>query len=257
MGAEGAFEERVARLTEAVAGARHCVVLTGAGISTESGIPDFRSPQSGLWNRLDPWETLSAAAFWRDPPGFYRVALSSWLPPMLKARPGPAHRVLARLEQAGFVKAIITQNIDGLHQRAGSRRVVEVHGHVRYARCTGCGKPHEFADLMGRLQADPDGGAYCVCGGPIKPAVVLFGDPMPPEFDEAVREAVQAALMVVVGSSLSVEPAGSLPPLARRVAINNLQPTWMDPQALVVLPYPAGAVWPEVARRLRQLGVLS
>ncbi len=251
------FEQQIAQLAELVARSDHCVVLTGAGISTESGIPDFRSPQSGLWNRLDPWETLSAAAFWRDPAGFYRVALATWLPPVLQATPGLAHQVLARMEAAGLVKAIITQNIDGLHQRAGSRRVIEVHGHVRWARCTGCGKVHPFEDLVRRLQSDPQEGAYCGCGKPIKPAVVLFGDPMPVEFDEAVREAAQADLMVVVGSSLSVEPAASLPTLARRVVINNLQPTWMDSRAALCLPHPAGRVWTQVARQLRQLGVLS
>ncbi len=246
---DGAFEQAVDRLVEAVVDARHCVVLTGAGISTESGIPDFRSPGVGLWERLDPMEAMSAAAFWRDPVRFYRLAAETWLPPLWQARPNVAHRVLAELEREGLVQAVITQNIDGLHQRAGSRRVLEVHGHVRSARCTRCRRSHELPDLVARLQAGEQG-PYCTCGGPIKPAVVLFGDPMPPAFEEAVAEAARADLMVVVGSSLAVDPANSLPALAQRVVVNNLEPTWVDGRALVRLPYRASRVWGAVRQRL-------
>ncbi|HEY8426582.1 MAG TPA: Sir2 family NAD-dependent protein deacetylase [Limnochordales bacterium] len=250
-----AFEEAVDRLVEAMMQARHCVVLTGAGISTESGIPDFRSPGVGLWERLDPMEVMSAAAFWRDPVRFYRVAAETWLPPLWQARPNVAHRVLAQLERQGLVRAVITQNIDGLHQRAGSRRVLEVHGHVRSARCTRCGRTYDLPELVARLQAG-DQEPYCTCGGPIKPAVVLFGDPMPPVFEEAIAEAARADLMVVVGSSLVVDPANSLPALAQRVAINNLEPTWVDNRAVVRLPYRACRVWGAVRERLVALRVL-
>lgn len=240
---------------EALLGARHAVVLTGAGISTESGIPDFRSPGTGLWERMDPMETLSARAFWENPARFYRVAAETWLPPLLEARPNAAHQVLARLEAAGVVKCVITQNIDGLHHKAGSRRVLEVHGHLRWAKCTRCGRRYDLEAVLRQL-LDSNVGPYCPCGGPIKPMVVLFGDPMPPAFEEALAESARCDLMVVVGSSLTVDPANALPVLAPRVIINNLQPTPMDERAALRLPYPAGVVWAAVAQRLTALRVL-
>lgn len=243
------FVRAVEALVEALLEARYCVVLTGAGISTESGIPDFRSPGTGLWERVDPMEAMSVAAFWRDPVRFYRLAGETWLPPLLGARPNVAHRVLAELEQRGFVRAVITQNIDGLHQQAGSRRVLEVHGHARLARCTRCGRSYELAPLVERIRQEP-AVAFCACGGAIKPMVVLFGDPMPPAFEEAMAEAARADLMVVVGSSLTVDPANALPALAGRVVVNNLEPTWVDHRAAVRLPFRAGAVWGAVRERL-------
>lgn len=249
------FQQAIEELVEALLGARYCVVLTGAGISTESGIPDFRSPGVGLWERIDPMEAMSVAAFWRDPARFYRMASETWLPPLLQARPNVAHRVLAELEARGVVRAVITQNIDGLHQKAGSRRVLEVHGHVRSARCTRCGRLYEMPELLQRIHQTAEA-AWCACGGAIKPLVVLFGDPMPPAFEEALAEAARADLMVVVGSSLTVDPANALPALARRVIINNLEPTWVDGRAALRLPYRAGNVWGAVQERLAALRVL-
>ncbi|MBE3597946.1 MAG: Sir2 family NAD-dependent protein deacetylase [Limnochordaceae bacterium] len=249
------FERDVTALVDALVQASHCVVLTGAGASTDSGIPDFRSPGTGLWERLDPMETMSVHAFWQDPGRFYRLASETWLPPLLGARPNTVHYVLAGLEAAGLVKAVITQNIDGLHQKAGSRRVLEVHGHVRSARCTRCGRHYDLTALVQRLR-QAGIGPYCTCGGPIKPGIVLFGDPMPPAFEDAVSEAARADLMVVVGSSLTVDPANSLPALAQQVIVNNLQPTWVDGRAVLRLPYPASQVWRAVADRLRALSIL-
>ena len=248
-----AFEAAVDRLVEALLQARYCVVLTGAGISTDSGIPDFRSPGVGLWERVDPMEAMSAEAFWRDPEAFYRLAIETWLPPLLEARPNVSHRVLAELERRGMVRAVITQNIDGLHTAAGSRRVLEVHGHVRTARCTRCGRLYPLPELVARLRHQQQG-PYCACGGALKPSVVLFGDPMPPAFEEAMAEAARADLMVVVGSSLVVDPANALPALAERVIINNLEPTWVDRRAVLRLPYRASQVWGAVQERLAALG---
>lgn len=249
---EPAFERRVETLARAMARARHCVVLTGAGISTDSGIPDFRSPGTGLWELLDPVETMSARVFRENPSRFLRVAAETWLSPVLDASPNPAHHVLARLEAAGVVKAIITQNIDGLHLKAGSRRVLEVHGHVRTARCTRCGRYFDLPAMIRRMREVGEEPA-CACGGAVKPQVVLFGDPMPPAFEEAMAEAARADLMVVVGSSLTVDPANTLPVLAEHVIINNLQPTYLDRRALVVLPYRARDVWQAVGAKLHVL----
>ncbi len=196
--------------------AAHVVALTGAGISTPSGIPDFRSADSGLWRHVDPLEVASIWAFCNCPAAFY-----DWIRPLVQrlsvAEPNAAHRALAELEAHGCLEAVITQNVDSLHQRAGSRRVFEIHGHARSATCLRCGQA-AAADLLWPIVlrgALPPPCAHC--GGLVKPDVVLFGEPLP---YEALSQAQQAALacdvMLVVGTSLEVMPAADLPLLARR-----------------------------------------
>ena len=202
-----------------------CVVLTGAGISTESGIPDFRSA-SGIWSQYDPMEYATIDAFRRDPEKvweFYALRLGN----LADAEPNAGHRALAELERRGLVQAIVTQNIDGLHQRAGSREVIEVHGSIRSATCLECGTEAPLerpAQLCAR------------CGAIMKPGVVMFGELLPEAaMAKAVELARGAGLLLVVGSTLEVYPVAGLPDetlsSGGALAIVNRGPTAYDTRA--------------------------
>jgi NAD-dependent deacetylase len=214
------------------------VVLTGAGISTESGIPDFRSP-TGIWAEVDPFEVATIDAFRRDPEGvwrFYRTRIHS----LLEAEPNPGHHALAELERRGLVQAVVTQNIDTLHTRAGSRDVVEVHGSICSSVCLSCGREQGLEDVLAQLQERP--APLCAaCGAILKPGVVLFGELLPTAaIDRATELARSAELMLVVGSSLEVWPVAGLPLDARAVAIVNRGPTALDERALLKIDAGAG-----------------
>jgi NAD-dependent protein deacetylase/lipoamidase len=215
-----------------------CVVLTGAGVSTESGIPDFRSA-SGIWATVDPFEVASIQAFKRDPArvwSFYRERI-----PLLRAAaPNAAHVAIAELEQRGLVQAVVTQNIDTLHTRAGSDNVIEVHGSIRSARCLNC-LWTEPADAVLAQLAESAVPTCPQCGEVLKPGVVLFGELLPPEaMERATQLARGARLVIVVGSSLEVWPVAGLPLEARAFAILNRGPTTLDEQALLKIDAPAG-----------------
>lgn len=208
-----------------------CVVLTGAGVSTESGIPDFRSP-TGIWAEVDPFEVASIQAFGRDPERvwrFYRERIHL----LRDAEPNSAHRALAELERRGVVAAVVTQNIDTLHSRAGSREVVEVHGSIRSARCLRCLWSEPADAVLAQLETAP--APLCPhCGEVLKPGVVLFGELLPAaEMERATQLARSARLVLVVGSSLEVWPVAGLPLEARAFAIVNRGPTALDDHALL------------------------
>ncbi|MFN2289758.1 MAG: NAD-dependent protein deacylase [Anaerolineae bacterium] len=231
-------EDKLEQAAELIRRARHMIAFTGAGHSTASGIPDFRSPGSGLWEKANPMLVASIWAFRLNPKGFY-----DWIRPlaqtMLSAPPNPAHNALAALEELGILKTIVTQNIDNLHQRAGSRRVLELHGHMRDATCIHCYK--EVAIDPAFEQMILDGKVpHCKCGGVLKPNVILFGEQLPVRvFNKAMEEARRADLILVAGSSLEVTPAADIPFLAvesgARAIIVNLQPTCFDERADVVI----------------------
>jgi NAD-dependent deacetylase len=215
-----------------------CVVLTGAGVSTESGIPDFRS-ETGIWAEVDPFEVASLRAFHRNPErvwAFYRERIHL----LREAEPNAAHLALAELERRGLVQAVITQNIDTLHTRAGSRDVVEVHGSIRSARCLGCLWTEPADAVLAQLEAAPV--PTCPhCGEALKPGVVLFGEVLPSaEMERATQLARAARLLLVVGSSLEVWPVAGLPLEARSFAIVNRGPTALDDQALLKVDAGAG-----------------
>ncbi|HWG55383.1 MAG TPA: NAD-dependent deacylase [Gaiellaceae bacterium] len=220
-----------------------CVVLTGAGVSTESGIPDFRSA-GGIWAEFDPLEVASIDGFRRDPTRvweFYRLRLSL----LADAQPNDGHRALARLEQLGLVRAVVTQNVDGLHQAAGSADVVEVHGSIRGAVCIRCGSRYAADEVGARLPVP-----HCDCGEVLKPGVVMFGELLPVAALERASELARAArLLLVVGSTLEVHPVGSLPfETLRRggsLAIVNRGPTALDEEADLRLDGSAGAILQE------------
>jgi len=230
------------RLPELIRGRQPCVVLTGAGVSTESGIPDFRSA-TGIWARYDPMEYATIAAFRRDPVkvwDFYAKRLEV----LTEARPNAAHHALAELERRGLVRAVITQNIDRLHELAGSRELVEVHGSVRTSSCLACGERVPLEKVVRLLESAP--APPCPrCREILKPDVVMFGEAMPePETARAFELAREAALLLVVGSSLEVYPVASLPQetldAGGALAIVNRGGTPYDRAAVLTLDAPAG-----------------
>jgi NAD-dependent deacetylase len=240
------------QLAELIRSRQPCVVLTGAGISTESGIPDFRSP-NGLWAKFDPLEYGSIEAFRRDPLkvwSFYKPRVTM----LTEAEPNPAHRALAELERLGFVEAVVTQNIDLLHERAGSREVVEVHGSIRKATCPGCGEGHALERVL-ELLANADAPACPACGELLKPDVVFFGELLPTdEIDRAFELARRARLLLVIGSSLEVHPIAGLPRetlgAGGELAIVNRGPTPYDREAALRIDENAGDVLPAVLKAL-------
>jgi len=202
----------VERLAELVAGSGCTVVLTGAGVSVPSGIPDFRTPETGLWANVDPMEVAHIDVFERDPARFwsyYRPRFHS----LADKRPNRAHEALAELERRGLIEGVITQNIDRLHRAAGSRNVVEVHGSIETSSCTRCATAYELEEVEALF--DERGVAVCTsCRGAVKPDVVLFGELLPESaVVRATDLAERAELMICVGSSLAVHPVARLPRL--------------------------------------------
>src|SRR4051812_38507678 len=229
-----------------------CVVLTGAGVSTESGIPDFRSP-TGIWAEFDPAEYASLPAFRADPAKVWRF-YKPRIELLTEAEPNAAHRALAALEQAGFVEAVGTQNIDLLHERAGSRNLVEVHGSIRTATCPACGSSYARGTVVAKLE-HADAPACDSCGAILKPDVVFFGELLPTDaIERAFELARRARLLLVVGSSLEVHPVAALPEetliAGGSVAILNQGPTPYDGRADLKLEEKAGKVLGAVADAL-------
>jgi NAD-dependent deacetylase len=225
------------------------VAITGAGISVESGIPDFRSP-GGLWERFDPMEYATIRAFKKDPAKVW-VMLKEMDEIMVRARPNPAHQALAELEKRGMLLGVITQNVDNLHQAAGSVNVVEYHGNAHRFACTNCkgSWPREALDFD-QLPL------YCYCGGLIKPDVVFFGEPIPEEASYKANALVLSSdLVLIIGSSMEVAPANMLPQVAKSagavIVESNREHTRLTAYLTdYFLPGPAGVVWPEVMEEL-------
>ena len=227
-------ESGTARLAELLAGSSRAVVLTGAGVWVPSGLPDFRTPETGLWANVDPMEVAHIDVFERDPERFW-----SYYRPRFHElgdkRPNGAHRVLAELERRGLVEGVVTQNIDRLHRAAGSRNVVEVHGSIETSSCIRCAASYEIEEIDGLF--DERGVAICAgCGGAVKPDVVLFGELLPEGAIVRARDlAERAELMICVGSSLAVHPVAGLPQLTLesggRLAIVTKGPTPYDEDA--------------------------
>ena len=227
------------RLAELLRTARRAVVLTGAGISVPSGIPDFRSPGSGLWETVDPMEVAHIDAWRRDPDRFWAFYAERFAR-LADRRPNQAHEAVAELERRGRVRAVITQNVDRLHRLAGSRRVVEVHGSIESSVCLQCGGRVPLERVMG-LIALGEGAPECpACIAPLKPDVVLFGELLPESaMADAQALAAEADLMVCIGSSLEVYPVAGLPGVTLaeggRLALVTRGPTPYDARADVKL----------------------
>jgi NAD-dependent deacetylase len=239
------------RAAELLKNARHGVAFTGAGISTPSGIPDFRSRSNSLWNRSDPMKVASLTSFRRTPQIFF-----DWLRPLAcqisQAQPNPAHQALADLEQNGVLKAIITQNIDGLHQRAGSHTVLEVHGSMTTLTCPVCHACYPSADFFGPFIQDGTLPSCPDCQNTLKPDFVLFEEQLPIHIWNAAKQnSLAADVFLVAGSSLTVMPAAGLPTLAvennAAIIVVNFTPTYLDESATVLIPGDVAEVLPRIA----------
>jgi NAD-dependent deacetylase len=240
-------------LAELIREHQPCVALTGAGASTESGIPDFRSP-SGMWAQFDPQEYATLGAFRRDPEKVWRFYAPRFRM-LAAAEPSRVHAALADLERLGLLEAVVTQNIDLLHERAGSRDVVEVHGSIRTSTCPACGARRPLAEVL-QLLEEEGGSLRCRdCGATLKPDVVFFDELLPPEaVDRAFELARRARLLLVVGTSLEVWPVAGVPDetleAGGRLAIVNQSPTRLDDRADVVIREPAGGVLEDAVEAL-------
>ncbi|MGH3039675.1 MAG: SIR2 family NAD-dependent protein deacylase [Gaiellaceae bacterium] len=240
------------RLAALIRDNQPCVVLTGAGVSTESGVPDFRSA-SGIWAEFDPREYATLGAFRRDPEKVWRFYAPRFAM-LTAAEPNAAHLGLAALERRGLVRAVVTQNIDLLHERAGSQDVIEVHGSIRTSSCPGCGERSALADVVPLIEGH--GAPPCpACGAILKPDVVFFDELLPEgAMERATALVEEAGLLLVVGSSLEVYPVADLPratlAAGGKVAVVNRTPTWVDGRAELVLRESAGEVLEAVAGAL-------
>ncbi len=237
-----------------LAQADYAIAFTGAGISTNSGIPDFRSPNSGLWENLDPLTVASIYGFRQNPQVFY-----DWIYPLarltLSAKPNPAHHALAAMEAAGILHAIITQNIDMLHTAAGNTNVYELHGHLREVTCTHCFAVYPAQPVLLRFLEDRQVPHCPQCNGVIKPNVILYGEQLPVrELINARQVANKADVILIIGSSLEVAPASELPWVAAKngakLIIVNLEPTPVDHMADICIHADAAVVLPQIMRQL-------
>ena len=207
------------------------VVLTGAGISTESGIPDFRSP-NGIWSKFDS-ATFSSDVLYEDPERFYKSSLKllEFLYSIKNAKPNKAHLILAKMESLGYISSIITQNIDGLHSKAGSKKVYEVHGNLEEGYCINCGSKVTFNILIEKILSNELPPRCTRCGGVLRPNIILFGDLLPDSFLGATVEVRNSGLLIIIGSSLEVSPANSLPYESKKFIIINESRTYFDSMA--------------------------
>jgi NAD-dependent deacetylase len=250
----GQTKTKIEYTAELLRNAKNAVVLTGAGISTPSGIPDFRSEGTGLWSRDEPLEVASLSTFRTDPKRFF-----VWFRPLASliysAEPNPAHIALAELEKAGRLQSIITQNIDALHHKAGSENVIEMHGTLRTLSCTQCFHKAEAGNYLksfveqGELPKCPE------CNSLMKPDVILFGEQLPQQaWHDAQRASRQCDLMMVAGSSLEVLPVAGLPMQAidrgSHLVILNNTATYLDVRADIIIQEDIAATIPEIAEQV-------
>ncbi len=244
-------DELISMAAEMIAYAKSLVALTGAGVSAESGIPTFRG-RDGLWRRYKPEELATPGAFERDPRLVWEWY--KWRMEMVfKARPNPAHEALAELERLGVLKCIITQNVDGLHQRAGSRCVVELHGNLWRVRCTTCNYRSRIGEPPREIPP------RCpICKGLLRPDVVWFGEPLPKvAIEHAFRLAMECDVMFVVGTSGVVLPAGLLPVTAKqhgaKIVEVNVEESAITSIADVFIKAPAGIVLPRIVEKVKAI----
>jgi len=249
------FEQKTSLAATLINEADYIVALTGAGISTPSGIPDFRSHKTGLWEKNDPMVVASLSSFLNQPMVFF-----NWLKPLVKeiyfANPNPAHISLARLEKENKIKAIVTQNIDNLHLKAGARKVIEVHGSVSELECLNCKIKVLFDEKLINNFIDKFEIPKCKqCQRFLKPSITLFEEMLPIDaWDSAINHFQKADLVIVIGSSLKVYPANQLPGISvsngSKLIINTFSTTPMDKEADLLLPFDVIEVWPKILQKL-------
>ncbi|MHA1232183.1 MAG: NAD-dependent protein deacylase [Candidatus Helarchaeota archaeon] len=254
------LEDKIKLAANIIKNSKFIVALTGAGISTESGIPDFRSPGTGLWTKVDPMKYASIEAFLKNPAAYWERALdpNGLGNLILDAKPSISHKCLAELEKMGYLKAVITQNIDNLHQKAGNSNVIELHGTIFTAHCMECGAKYHRKTVLEWVK-NGELPPLCKkdnCNGIIKSDTILFGEPLPSDaLNRAVEFSRMADCMLILGSSLVVTPAAHLPLLTLqsngKLIIINMQPTPKDVYANVVINAKIGEVLPKIVKILK------
>jgi NAD-dependent deacetylase len=253
------MDEKLSQVAEWIIQANKVVVFSGAGLSTESGIPDFRSP-GGVWDRYNPedfyFQNFIASEISREK--YWQMATEMY-EPMKKAQPNLAHLAIAEMERLGKLDCVITQNIDGLHFKAGNSegKVIQLHGTAMFVSCLRCGKSYDREEIQERIQKGVKA-PYCDdCGGPLKPATISFGQSMPErETEEAYHRSSSSDLFIAIGSSLGVQPAASMPLVAKRngakLVIINRDPTPYDPMADIVIHGQAGPVMAGILEKVKE-----
>jgi NAD-dependent deacetylase len=226
------LETQIKQLAELLTQANYVIAFTGAGISTDSGIPDFRG-QNGLWRTVDP-QILSVDTLRADPELFYRY-YRDFDKIIDGKKPNKGHRALSELSKLRVVRAVITQNADGLHKLAGSPRVFEVHGNLEHCQCQHCKRQYPYALLKNQLNANRPIPISSCCKAILRPGVVLFGDKLSPDFSQATEEAFRSDFALVIGTSLTVYPAADIPQAVGRFAIINNEETPVDYKAVLTI----------------------
>ncbi|MHA1272007.1 MAG: NAD-dependent protein deacylase [Promethearchaeota archaeon] len=250
-------KKKVIQAANLLANAKYAIALTGAGVSTESGIPDFRG-EGGIWEKYKPEIYGNIEAFLKNPLKFWELA-QKIAPKLFKADPNAGHRALAELEKMDVIKAVITQNIDELHQKAGSIMVYEVHGNINRFSCFGCKASYSKDQIMRKIKKNKKSPPCCdFCGAPLKPSVVLFGESLPTfEIYQSQALAEKADVMLIAGSSLSVAPVCDLPLITLncggKLIIINERPTHLDSQAEVVIHHKTGIILPMILEEVKKI----
>lgn len=250
-------KESINKAAELLINSKNAVVLTGAGISTESGIPDFRG-ESGIWAKYKPEIYGSIQSFLNDPSKFWKMA-EDIAPTLFNAEPNAGHYAIAALEKMNIVKAIITQNIDELHQKAGSIIVYEVHGNINRFSCLGCRASYNKQQLLRKMKKEKKSPPLCdFCATPLKPSVVLFGESLP-NFEKymSIDLAKKTDVMLIAGSSLSVAPVCDLPLYTvsegGKLIIINDEPTYLDERAEIVINNKTGTMLPLIVEEIKKI----
>jgi NAD-dependent deacetylase len=247
--------KKIREAAELLVNSKNAIALTGAGISTESGIPDFRG-EGGIWEKYKPEIYGNIKAFMNNPAKFWELA-EKVAPTLFKAKPNPGHIALAELEKMDIIKAVITQNIDELHQKAGSIIVYEVHGNINRFDCLGCRASYSKETVLKKLKKDKKKPPLCdICAAPLKPSVTLFGESLPKfEIYQSQALSQKADVMLIAGSSLEVAPACDLPLYTLRekgkLIIVNDQPTHLDERASVVIRHKTGIILPLIVEQIK------
>ena len=250
-------KEKIKKTAKILLNSKNSIVLTGAGISTESGIPDFRG-DDGIWKKY-PIETFGGLeSFLKDPSKFWKMA-EDIAPTLFNAEANPGHFALAELEKMKIIKAIITQNVDELHQKAGAVIVYEVHGNINRFTCLGCRASYNKDQVLNKLKRRKRSSPLCdYCGMPLKPSVVLFGEELP-KFEKymSIDLAKKADVMLIAGSSLTVAPICDLPVYTLsgggKLIIVNDQPTHLDDKAEIVLNNKTGTILPLIVEEIKKI----
>jgi len=249
-------KEKIMHAARLLLKARNAIVLTGAGISTESGIPDFRG-KDGIWKKYDPEKYGDIQSFLKNPSRFWKMA-EKIAPTLFNAEPNPGHYAIAELEKMGILKAIITQNVDELHQKAGAVLVYEVHGNINRFSCLGCQASYKKEQVLYKLKKEKGPPVCDYCALPLKPSVVLFGENLP-KFERfmSMDLAKKSDIMLIAGSSLTVAPISYLPiytlSTGGKLIIVNDRPTHLDNKAEIVLNNKTGIILPLILEEILKI----